>query len=268
MTERSCIRNYWAVGTVQTSIRDSRSVVEKVIHASKAGLAVTACLFVSVAAAQSNNSFPKMPVDAKTVRVQTQAEEVYNRTDYKRAFFIYSKELAPIGDKYGQYMVGFMYLTGKGVEEDRVAASAWYRLAAERGTKEFVKVRDQVMRSLDDAERAESDRQFIELRKKYSDLILLAGAIREDYDELGERTGSRLSAGGSRLSTSRPVVVLDMGGSGSSGSDYYSSIQRRLQARLDYIAEYEGLDVPAEYIETFNIRAIERHIDAYLERLD
>ncbi len=82
-------------------------------------LAVTACLFASLAAAQSTSSFPDMPVDAKTLRVFSQAEEVYERTDYDRAFFIYRNELAPIGDKYGQYMVGFMYLTGKGVEEDR-----------------------------------------------------------------------------------------------------------------------------------------------------
>ena len=268
MTERSFIRNYSAVGAVQTSIRDSRSAVNTVIHAIKAGLAIAACLFVSVAAAQTTNSFPQMPVDSKTVRVQTQAEEVYNRTDYKRAFFIYRKELAPIGDKYGQYMVGFMYLTGKGVEEDRIAASAWYRLAAERGTKEFVQVRDQILRSLDDAERAESDRQFVELRKKYSDFVLLIDAIREDYEALGERTGSRLSAGGSRLSTSRPVVVVDMGGSGASGAEYYGRIQRRLQARLDYIAQHDELGITEQDIETIDLRAIEQKIDAYLERLD
>jgi hypothetical protein len=269
MTERGFIRNYSTADAVQTSIRVSRSAVRKVIHASKAGLAVAACLFVSVAVAQSNNSFPKMPVDAKTVRVQNQAEEVYNRTDYERAFFIYRKELAPIGDKYGQYMVGFMYLTGKGVEEDRIAASAWYRLAAERGTKEFVQVRDQVLRSLDEAERAESDRQFIELRKQYSDLVLLARAIREDYEELGDRTGSRLSAGASRLSASRSVVVVDMGSSGStSGAGYYGRIEQRLLARMDYIAQYEELGISDKDIETFNLSAIEQKIDTYLERLD
>lgn len=269
MTERSFNRNYSTVGAVKNSIRGSCSTVDKVIHASKAGLAVAACLFVSVAAAQSTSSFPKMPVDARTVRVQNQAEEVYSRTDYERAFFIYRKELAPIGDKYGQYMVGFMYLTGKGVEEDRIAASAWYRLAAERGTKEFVKVRDQVLRSLDEAERAESDRLFIELRKEYSDFVLLARAIREDYEELGDRTGSRLSAGASRLSASSPVVVLDMGSSGSaSGAEHYSRLQQRLQARLDYIAQHDELGISEKDIDTFNLGAIEQKIDTYLERLD
>ena len=206
MIDRRFIRNYLSARTVKSGSQSSRSAVNTVIHLSKASLAVTACLFVSLAAAQSTNSFPQIPVDAKTVRVQNQAEEVYSRTEYKRAFSIYMNELAPIGDKYGQYMVGFMYLTGKGVEEDRIAASAWYRLAAERGTKEFVQVRDQVLRALSDEERAESDRQFIELRKQYGDLVLLTKAIRKDYEELGKFTGSRLSPGGS------PVMVVQMGG--------------------------------------------------------
>lgn len=265
MTDRSFIRNYSAVRTVEKANRSSLSAVTKVIHAFKAGLAVLASLFVSMAAAQSSNSFPQMSIDPKTVRVQTKAEEVYTRTDYGRAFFIYRNELAPIGDKYGQYMVGFMYLTGKGVEEDKIAASAWYRLAAERGTKEFVKVRDQLLNSLDDAERAESDRQFIELRMRYSDLQLVVKAIREDYDKLGVQTGSRLTTGSSRLSTSRQVMVVDMAGV---NSEYYSRIQRRIQARLDYIAQHEELDIPEQDIESVDIDAIERQIEAYLQRLD
>ena len=264
MTERGCTRNYLNAGTVKTGIQSSRSAVFKVIHGFKAGLAVTACLFASLAAAQSTTSFPQMPVDAKTVRVQKQAEEVYERTDYERAFFIYLHELAPIGDKYGQYMVGFMYLTGKGVEEDRIAASAWYRLAAERGTKEFVRVRDQVMRSLDDAERAASDRLFIELRRKYGDLALLVRAIREDHEKLVNMTGSRLSGG------SGPMMVVEMSGSGAttSGSEYHRRIERRLQARIDYIARHTEIDIVDEDVASYDIDTIERKIEDYLGRLD
>ena len=264
MTDCGFIRNYWVGRAVQSGIRSSRSAVYKVIHASKAGLAVAACLFASLAAAQTTNSFPQMPVDSKTVRVQNQAEEVYERTDYERAFFIYMHELAPIGDKYGQYMVGFMYLTGKGVEEDRVAASAWYRLAAERGTNEFVRARDQVLRSLDDQERAESDRLFIELRRQYGDLVLLAKSIREDYEELKNRTGSRVAGGSS------PVTVVQMSGSGSttSGSEYYGRIERRLQARLDYIAENTEIDILDLDVNSLDIEKIEQQLETYLGRLD
>ena len=205
-----------------------------------------------------------MPVDAKTLRVQSQAEEVYERTDYKRAFFIYRNELAPIGDKYGQYMVGFMYLTGKGIAEDRVSASAWYRLAAERRTKEFVRVRDQVMGTLSDAQRAESDLQYIELRKQYGDLVLLAKAIREDYEDLKSRTGSRLSA------VTSPVSVIDMNSSGAarSGSDYYGRIERRMKARLAYIAKHAEIGIIDLDSDNIDIDTIERQVAAQLGQIN
>ena len=279
MIDRRFIRNYLSARTVKSGSQSSRSAVNTVIHLSKASLAVTACLFASLAAAQSTNSFPQIPVDAKTVRVQNQAEEVYSRTEYKRAFSIYMNELAPIGDKYGQYMVGFMYLTGKGVEEDRIAASAWYRLAAERGTKEFVQVRDQVLRALSDEERAESDRQFIELRKQYGDLVLLTKAIRKDYEELRKFTGSRLSPGGS------PVMVVQMGGRDANlaphlvraGVELLSEaelirlnrrIEKRLQARLDYIAEHTEIEILDHDVHSFDIDEVEEKVDTYLGRLD
>jgi hypothetical protein len=229
-------------------------------------LAISACLFAPLAAAQTASSFPEMPVDSKTLRVQNQAEEVYERTDYKRAFFIYRNELVPIGDKYGQYMVGFMYLTGKGVEEDRIAASAWYRLAAERGTRQFVGVRDQVMAKLDATELAESDRQFIELRKQYGDLALLTRAIREDYEELRTRTGSKVGA------DSSPVAVLDMNTTGvaRSGSEYYGRIERRMKARLDYIAkraEIGIIDLDVDDVENVDIDALERQVSVHLGQL-
>ena len=159
-------------------------------------------------------------------------------------------------------MVGFMYLTGKGVEEDRIAASAWYRLAAERGIEQFIRVRDQVLRSLDEAERAESDRLFIELRKQYGDLALLVKAIRHDHDELEKTTGSRLSSG------SGPMVVVDMSGGSSAGPDYHRQIERRLQARLDHIAQYSELGIEDYDVKTFDIDEVEEKIESYLGRLD
>jgi hypothetical protein len=266
MTDCCDGRNYSAAGEVQTAIPGVSSAVQQVIHIIRAGLAVGACLTVTLAGAQSTNPFPDMPVDAATLRVQNQAEEVFQRTDYDRAFFIYRNELVPIGDKYGQYMVGFMYLTGKGVEEDRVMASAWYRLAAERGTREFIRARDQVMATFDEAQRAESDRLFIELRKQYGDLVLLARAIRKDYEELRGRTGSRLSA------DSSPVAVVDMSTTGvaRSGSEYYGRIERRMKARLEYIAKHAEvgiIDIDVENVENMDIDAIERQVAAHLSQI-
>ncbi len=220
-------------------------------------------LLASSAWAQSSGTMPELPVDSRTLRVIEQAEEVYERTDYKRAFFIYRNELAPIGDKYGQYMVGYMYHHGKGVEEDRVAASAWYRLAAERGTKEFIGARDQIMRSLDDAELAESDRRYLELRQQYGDLVLLARAIRQDYDELRRRTGSRVGAGGSPMT----VVELNSSSNIGSGSDYYERLERRIQARLEYIAKHTKIEIIDIDVDTMNLALIEQQIAAHVSQL-
>lgn len=225
-------------------------------------LALLTCLQPSVAAAQESNPFPSVPLSPKTMQVQNQAEKVYVRTDYKRAFFIYRNELAPIGDKYGQYMVGFMYLTGKGVGEDRVAASAWYRLAAERGIEEFVETSDQLMKSLDEEQTARSDQQFIELRKQYGDLALLMKAVKEDYDTLRSRTGSRLSSDSSSLT----IVNPNSSGSVRSGADFYGRIERRMKERLEFIGAHANVEIVD--INNANLSKVEASVDEHLEKLD
>ena len=228
-------------------------------------LAFLACLPLGVADAQENGSFPKLAVDTKTLRVQDQAEEVYERTEYERAFFIYRNELVPIGDKYAQYMVGFMYLTGKGVEEDRVAGSAWYRLAAERGTKEFVAARDRLMALLDDEQTAASDRLFIELRKQYGDLVLMLQAMRREQEILRSRTGSRVGS-----SDTMPMTIINVGRGGGSttGPDYYGRIERRMKARLDYLEQRTSIEIMDGNVGAADLDAIERQVSEQLSRLD
>jgi hypothetical protein len=227
-------------------------------------LAALICLQISLAGAQTTSSFPHVPVSSKILRVQEQAEEVYERSDYKRAFFIYRNELAPIGDKYSQYMVGFMYLAGQWVEEDPVTASAWYRLAAERDTKEFVSARDQLVATLDAEQKAQSDRRYIELRKEFGDLVLLTRAIRRDYETLRNRTGTRLSA------DSSPLTIIDPNGLSTtqSGSQYYGKIEKRIKVRLEYVASRVKIDIIDINVDSVNLDAIEEQVDEYLQTLD
>ena len=75
--------------------------------------------------AQQSGPFPGSPLDQATMRLGERVEELFDEKEYERAFFIYRNELAPIGDKYAQYMVGFMYETGTWVDEDPIRASAW-----------------------------------------------------------------------------------------------------------------------------------------------
>lgn len=227
-------------------------------------LAFLMCLHPLALSAQETTAFPGIPLNSRTLRVQEQADEVYERTDYKRAFFIYRNELVPIGDKYGQYMVGFMYLTGKGVPEDRVAASAWYRLAAERGTKEFERARDRLLNTLDADQQAQSGLLFIELRKNYGDLVVLMKALRRDYKELQKRTGSRLSSDAS------PVAVVDPNrpGSSRSGSEYYGQIERQIKARLDYIAAHTNIEISSTDAESVRIDLIEAQLAEHLNTIN
>ncbi len=200
-------------------------------------VAVVFSLAAPAILAQSAGPFPGSAVDSKTLRIQGRVEELFEQGEYTRAHFIYRNELAPIGDKYAQYMVGFMYLTGTGVGEDRVLASAWYRLAAERSYKEFLYERDQVLKSFSEVDLVHSDVQYLQLRRQYSDVVLLLDQIKDDLDLLVARTGSRLSGG------SGAVTIVDpKGGNSMSGDRYYGDIRRRMEARLNFMAKQ--LDMP------------------------
>ena len=192
-------------------------------------LLIAVTLFVCAPAMAQWAEFPTGDLDARTMRIQAKVESLYERGDYKRAHFIYSNELARQGDKYAQYMTGYMYLMGQGVAKDPVKASAWYRIAAERRAPEFIAVRDQVLQSLNDEQRARSDELFVELRKEYSDLVIIMGLLVEDLKAL--KTASA--------------------GSQPSGN---------AQTRLDFITTRLDLDpIPAEQVE--------RQVDVLWERV-
>lgn len=227
-------------------------------------LTVLVCLQACMSDAQSADAFPPTAINSQTLRVQEKAEELFSRQNYERAHFIYQNELAPIGDKYAHYMLGFMHLTGKGVTQDRVAASAWYRLAAERGTKEFARARDELMTSLSVEQTLKSDQLFIELRKQFGDLILLMNAVRDDYEQLRKRTGSRLSADVS------PITVIGISGSspGDAGADYYPRIERRIKARLEYIGKFAEIEIVDLDMEASELATLADKLDEYLATLD
>ena len=227
-------------------------------------LAILLCLQASLAAAQGSVGYRSVPVDLNRLEVQDHADRVYERADFKRAFFIYRNELAELGDKYGQYMVGYMYLTGNGVEADRVAASAWYRLAAERGVEQFITVSDRLWLSFDASQQSQSDELFVQLRKRYGDLALVMKAVKDDYFLLRSRTGSRLGG------ISSPLTIIDPNDVSASrlGADYYGQIEKRIQTRLRFVALYTGIEIDIDDPRTFNITRLEKQVDEYLDELD
>jgi TPR repeat protein len=193
--------------------------------------------------------------DSRTMATQDKVDALFDIGDFERAFFLYRNELAPIGDKYAQYMVGYMYLTGMGVGEDRIAASAWYRLSAERGTAEFVAVRDQLMRNMEEDEVRLSDAQYIQLRFKYCDLAVLLSSVKRNLKEVETKTGSRIQ------SDRNAMTVIDGGGGRvRSGAEYYGLIHSQLEDRLKLmqeIGDFQDMDTDPEKV---NLRELERNV--------
>jgi hypothetical protein len=213
------------------------------------------------AAAQRSSGLSADLPDSRTMAVQEKVDQLFDAGEYERAFFIYRNELAPLGDKYAQYMVGYMYQAGLGIDEDPVSAAAWYQLAAERGTREFVVVRDRYMHVMDPAAAAQSRDLYRELRLKYSDLAVLLSSIKRNVKDLQGRTGSRVR------SQSSPVTVIESRTSrfSSTGSDYYGNIREELEARvglLKEIGDFQDIEADADRI---NIHDLERRVVELIE---
>jgi len=201
--------------------------------------------------------------DSRTMAVQQKVDVLFEAGDYKRAFFIYRKELAPLGDKYAQYMVGYMLESGLGVDEDDVSASAWYRLAAERGTPEFLDVSERLMQKMSEEQLRRSSIEYAALRRQYCDLAVLMASIKRDFKELTVKTGSRLR------SDSGPVTIVEpRSGRTRSGADYYGRVQAQLQDRLILLIElgdFEDIDADPAHV---NVRELERLVAEYIQSQD
>lgn len=181
-----------------------------------------ASLTISVHSAAEYQRFPGAAPAVITVQVQERVEGLYAAEDYSRALIIYQKQLAPTGDKYAQYMVGYMYLTGRGVAVEPAMALAWYRLAAEREERPFVRARDTLQATLDAATLQRAEELYARLLPEFGDRQLLLRLINEDVRFLrssGAGTGLALAAG----FLGGPTV------------DHEALARDRLQERLAYL---------------------------------
>ncbi len=212
-----------------------------------------------LALAQQGSGISVNRPDSRTLATQRKVDDLYMAGEYERAFFIYRNELAPIGDKYAQYMIGYLYQTGKGVLENQVAALSWYRLAAERGTPEFAAVRDQLSRSMSSEQIRDADALYEELRMEFSDLAVLMSAIKRDHGKLQAKTGSRISG------ETGPVAIIDArSGRTLSGNDYRRTIRDQLSdslVRLKRLGDFEDLDTNPD---TLNVGELERRVQEQL----
>ena len=219
-------------------------------------------LLCSVTYAQTVKYFPGNAPDQRVQRTQERVEELYMAGSFERALLIYEKDLAPLGDKYAQYMVGYMHLNGQGVDIDKSEALAWYRIASERGEPVLVRARNELTSAMNDAEIARANRSYIELWKSIGDTSLIMNLIRQDMNVLKERTGSRIAA----AQGSGPSIVYKPTGQ-MAGPNYYREIRLRLEARLTYIdtkVEVTDVALQPEYDE---IQSLENQVRQELAAL-
>ncbi|MGH8193309.1 MAG: tetratricopeptide repeat protein [Woeseiaceae bacterium] len=224
-----------------------------------AGLALCAAAVVS---ADEYRQFPGAPTDSQTLRTKEKVEEIYSSGNYERAMLIYEKELAPQGDKYAQYMVGYMHLAGRGVEKDPAEALAWYRLAAERGEPKFIQARDALYESLDADALAESEARFADLWQHYGDRKLILDLIRADLQILHQASDTDFAGG-----TSHTGIVSGYSGS-QSGDPYLRRVRAQLTERLQYLNSIVEDKSTAMVAETSGIDAMEAKIRQDLKGLD
>jgi hypothetical protein len=206
-------------------------------------------LIIGSMAAVADENFPGHEPDRRILKTQEKVDSLFEKGDYERAMFIYRHELAPLGDKYAQYMIGFMYLTGKGVPQDAVQASAWYRLAAERGEDVFASARDELLMMFDQNSRPYSDSAYRELRLELSDVALLSGMIGADLEILRRSTQTRAD----RMGSSEELV-------GRRTRDYELVVER-LQKRLDYLIDLSFSDDFEPDIEQKGIELLDDEVN-------
>ena len=219
-------------------------------------------LFVAgVASSQIYPSFPGGETDYATLRTQERVEELYVSGQHQRAYFIYRKELAPRGDKYAQYMIGYMHFTGASVPEDQAVALAWYRLAAERGEPSIELARNELQKSLTPTQIAAAEGLFAELKRELSDRVLIYALVQQDLEILRNSAGRGPSKGSSNM------LVIDRRYGYMSGAQYYQLVKNRLDARLTYLkGQVDVIDVAVA--ETMELAQIESEIKELIAEID
>ena len=203
-----------------------------------------AAFFCANAQSQIYKPFPGETMNKRTLDTQERVEALYGAGEYDRALLIYEKELAPLGDKYAQYMVGYMRLNAQSVPQDKASALAWYRIAAERGESALRQARDELMEKMTPAEIFVSNRIFLDLWQSIGDTRLIMELIREDMNTLKSRTGTRIRG----AATSGPALIYRPSGE-LLPPNYYRDVRVRLEARLNFLeikVEVKDIDVESD----------------------
>ena len=104
----------------------------------------------------------------------------------------YFKRAARHADKASQHYLSMMYWYGQGVPIDRVEGYVWSDLAAERGSRRMLIIRERMWRELSEAERAQVSSRGVTLYAEYGDVVAKPRAERALRKFANNKTGSRV----------------------------------------------------------------------------
>lgn len=143
-------------------------------------------------AALSDSNFNTPESDGRPgVKFFTLAVIADKKGDYAHAVDMY-KVAASWAYKPAEYNLGLMYFKGHGVPVNRALGAAWMILAAERGEPLYVKARDAMVTLLTNAQFAETDACWSQLRDTYGDKVALRRAKAQWAWAKSQKTGSRV----------------------------------------------------------------------------
>lgn len=219
-------------------------------------MVITAVFMVAPIVTVAGDDFPGSKPDRRVLKTQEKVDSLFEKGDYKRAYFIYLNELAPLGDKYAQYMVGYMQLTGKGVERDYIAGSAWYRLAAERGNPKFSSARDEVLELFNEEQRLQSDQKYAELRQQYSDAMIVTQLVERDLEAL-----DKVVPTSSTLTLTADAAAL----SAAERARNAEKAKRQIEDRLEFLRDAMNSGESMSVEEISRIRELEQRAETLLD---
>lgn len=90
----------------------------------------------------------------------------YQSGDYRSAFGIL-KNTAAQGMKRSQYILGFMFMKGQGIDKNMLFGLAWMGLSTEAGNDEWQETYDGLYRALSDAQKSMLDDKIAEYKAKF-----------------------------------------------------------------------------------------------------
>lgn len=202
--------------------------------------------------------FPGSSPDSRLIKTQEKSDQLFEGGQYERAMMIYRDELAPVGDKFAQYMVGYMYLSARGVDEDLVLASAWYRLAAERGHDSFVRARDVLLNALNNEQRKRSDDIYAGLRAELSDIAIVSRLIETDLARLRRRSEPRTGMNLTPVDTTDPIRR----------EDYARGVAQQMEARMNYLIGLADADGTVSTQERDRINELHEDVTKMVKSLN